>query len=348
MTRTTLVTPNLWSKRLLALVLSAGAATNFVAAQTPSAPTSSAPALEAKTVSDWLMRMHEASKRRAYVGTYVVSSAAGLSSAKIWHVCDGAQQMERVEALTGAPRSTFRHNDQVITYLPSSKTAVTEKRESLGLFPNLLQSGDNNIAQFYSVKMDGKERVAGVQADVLQFAPKDKLRFGYRLWAEAQRGLVLKLQTLDAQGAVIEQAAFSELQLDAPVQMDKLSRLMNATEGYKVVSPDMAKTTPEAEGWQLKNAIAGFKPVNCLKRVMNQDAGVTKNAMQWVFSDGLASVSIFIEAYDPSRHNQEGIMTMGATHTLLQRQANQYWLTVMGEVPPATLRLFAQGLERKK
>lgn len=89
-----------------------------------------------RSVSEWLMRMHEASRRRAYVGTFVVSAGGTMSSARIWHVCDGEQQMERVESLTGVHRSTFRRNQQVVTFLPESRVVITEKRESLGLFPN--------------------------------------------------------------------------------------------------------------------------------------------------------------------------------------------------------------------
>src|SRR5450830_22015 len=113
-------------------------ATNYVAAQVSSAvkasalPTTEATAGEPRSLNDWLMRMHEASRNRAYVGTFVVSSGGAMSSAKIWHVCEGNQQVERVETLTGAPRSIFRHNDQVVTFMPDQKVVRSEKRESLG------------------------------------------------------------------------------------------------------------------------------------------------------------------------------------------------------------------------
>ena len=69
--------------------------------------------------------------------------------------------------------------------------------------------------------------------------------------------------------------------------------------------------------------------------------------MHWVFSDGLASVSLFVESYDRQRHTKESGMSMGATHTLT-RHIGSYWLTAMGEVPMVTLKQFANGLERKK
>nr|MDP2191955.1 MucB/RseB C-terminal domain-containing protein [Rhodoferax sp.] len=301
-----------------------------------------------RSVSDWLMRTHEASRRRAYIGTFVVSAGDTLSSARIWHVCDGEQQMERVESLTGAPRSTFRRNDQVLTFLPESRVVVAEKRESLGLFPNLLKSNDSSIAQFYRIKAAGSERVAGFEADVVQLWPEDSLRFGYRVWTEKKTGLVVKLQTLDGAGQVLEQAAFSELQLDAPVSMAKLTQMMDNTKGYQIEKPAMVKTTAAAEGWVLKKTVPGFKPMSCYKRPVGAGADARhENTLQWIFSDGLASVSLFVEAFDARRHGQSGSMAMGATHTLTRR-IGDWWLTAVGEVPAQTLTAFAQGLEREK
>jgi sigma-E factor negative regulatory protein RseB len=331
------------------LALSLGA---WAADQTLPPAAVSAVGIDGKTaqrsVSDWLMRMHEASRRRTYVGTFVVSAGTNMSSARIWHVCDGEQQMERVESLTGAPRSTFRRNDQVMTFLPESRVVVAEKRESLGLFPNLLNAADSSIAQFYRVRASGHERVAGFEADVVQLQPADNWRFGYRIWVEKKTGLVVKLQTLAGDGQVLEQAAFSELQLDVPVSMAKLTRMMGNTEGYQVEKPEMLKTTPAAEGWVLKNPVPGFKSMSCFKRAVGDMAGAqNQNTFQWIFSDGLASVSLFVDAFDARRHGQPGSLAMGATHTLTQRMGD-WWLTAVGEVPAQTLAAFAQALERKQ
>ena len=219
------------------------------------------------------------------------------------------------------------------------------------MFPELLQSADNRIGDFYKVRQEGVERVAGVEADVVVLVPKDNMRFGYRVWTEPKKGLVVKLQTLDIDGKVLEQAAFSELQLDAPVQMDKLIQMMGKVEGYRVEKPVLLKTTASAEGWVLKAPVAGFKPVSCYKRPAgvagSSQAAPGEEPLQWMFSDGLATVSIFVEPYDRQRHDKASNLSMGATQTMT-KQLDTYWLTVMGEVPMATLRLFASGLERKK
>ena len=342
-----------WHRLMLALVVVAGA--SCVMAQS-AAPAAATPGVAAqgeavpadRGVTEWLMRMHEASRRRTYIGTFVVSSGASMASAKIWHVCDGEHQMERVESLSGAPRSTFRRDDQVITFMPDSKQAVAERRESLGLFPNLLKSTDSSIAQFYAARQTGHDRVAGFDADVVVLQPKDKLRYGYRVWSEKKSGLVVKLQTLDVEGRVLEQSAFSELQLDAPVSMGKLTQMMGNTDGYKVDRPEMLKTTAAAEGWVLKAPVAGFKPMSCFKRPASAgESAHHDNTMQWIFSDGLASVSLFAEVFDRRRHGQEGLMTLGATQTFTRR-VGEWWVTVVGEAPAQTLMAFAQGLERKK
>ncbi|AMO25233.1 sigma-E factor negative regulatory protein [Ramlibacter tataouinensis] len=313
----------------------------------PAGPPGSASQPNERGVSEWLARMHDASRGRSYVGIFVISANNGvMSSARIWHGSEGDVQVERVEALTGAPRSVFRRNEQVVTFLPESHVVRTERRESLGIFTSLVKSSDSPIPDFYTARRLGSDRVAGFEADVVQLAPRDNLRWGYRIWSEKKSGLVVKLQTLDGEGNVLEQSAFSELALDVPVRTDSITRMMTATEGWRVERAEVLKTTADAEGWQLRSVPAGFKPVSCYKRPV-LGAPVPEGTMQWIFSDGLAAVSLFVEANDSRRHGQEALFASGATHTLTRR-VQEWWLTVVGEVPPRTLRAFAHGLERRK
>lgn len=297
-----------------------------------------------RSVTEWLTRLHEASRQRAYMGTLVVSAGANMSASRIWHVCDGNQQMERVDTLTGAPRTTIRRNNEVITFAPDTKTAWVEKRESLGVFPDLLRTPSNLIPDHYSVKAVGLERVAGHKADVVEIRPRDDLRFGYRIWSEQKTGLVIKLQTLSGQGDVLEQVAFTELQLDAPVSMDKLAKLMRTTRGYEVHRPVLKKTTAEAEGWRLKDVVPGFQSMSCHTRESVSGTGGSSLPMQWVFSDGLASVSLFVEPFSDQQAGEEKASVIGATHSITRR-VGAHWLTVLGEVPHKTLQQFAQALE---
>ncbi|RQO82154.1 MucB/RseB C-terminal domain-containing protein [Acidovorax sp. FJL06] len=300
-----------------------------------------------RDMAQWVERMHGAPCRKSYAGVFVVMSANGaMSSSRIWHACDGLQQMERVESLSGTPRTVFRRNDEVRTFLPQARVVRTDRRDAAGLFPRVPVVSGTSMAQFYTSHLIGQERVAGFASDVVWFKPLDALRFGYRLWVERDTGLVVKLQTLALDGRVLEQAAFSELDLNAPVRVEQLSRLMDSTAGYKVVAPAVVKTTAQAEGWALRQPVAGFVPVSCHRRAVSA-ADDAQSLLQCLYSDGLASVSLFLEPFDPQRHPaQPQVSGMGATQLLAQRVSSDTWLTVVGEVPLQTLRLFAGQLER--
>lgn len=333
------------------LVAMCAAHASIAQSQAPT-PQSAAPASEVSALgaAGWLQRMHAASRQHTYMGTFVVTASSGnLSSARIWHVSEGNMQLERIEALSGPPRSTFRRNDQVMTFLPDAKVVKSEKRENLDLFPSLVGTPDSSVGNLYGVRVVGKDRVAGFDADVVVLEPRDNLRFGYRIWSERNSGLAIKLQTIDGENRVVEQSAFSELQLDAPIKAAALGQMMNETAGYRVLKSEIERTTASREGWMLRSPVAGFKPVSCLRRsIGSHDQSRT---VQWTFSDGLASVSLFVEPYDAKLERREGLLAIGATHTLtrrLVRGQGDWWLTAVGEVPVRTLEAFAQSLDRER
>ncbi len=301
-----------------------------------------------RSVAEWLLRLQQASRVPSFIGTFVVTSANGaMSSARIWHVCEGDVQVERVEALSGVPRTIFRRNQSVVTFFPQARVAVTDQRDAGGAFPNLLTSSSSaSMADYYAAKELGQSRVAGFDADVVYLKPRDDLRYGYRIWSEHNTGLVIKTQTLDSKGQVLEQSAFSELQLNTPVQAVKLTRMMERTEGYKVQKPHRTPTTAAAEGWALSGEVPGFASQSCYRHGTDTSASM----VQWIFSDGLATVSLFLEPYDARRHPGEGVVAMGATHTLTKRlpdASGPWWVTAVGEVPPATLKALVSRLQRK-
>ena len=300
-----------------------------------------------RSVAEWLARLQQGSRVPSYIGTFVVSSASGaMFSSRIWHVCEGDVQLERVDALTGVPRSTLRRNDTVMTFLPDARVVTLDQRQLGAVFPNLLNLAQGlPVADYYDARELGRGRVAGCDAEIVQLLPRDEWRYGYRIWSERRTGLVLKTQTLNAHGRVLEQAAFSEVQLEAPVQAEQLRQMMANTQGYRIVKAEHARTTPQAEGWQLTTMVPGFEARNCYRRPPSASASL----VQCLFSYGLATVSLFMQPLDPARHQQEGAVAMGATQTLTRRvvdRSGQWWVTAVGEVPPATLQAFVRGLER--
>ncbi len=314
---------------------------------------SDAPA-QAREVRTWLTRIHEAASRHNFQGTFIVSSGGTASSARIAHYCEGPNQFERSETLDGQQRLVYRHNDTVHTVWPSGKLVLIEQRSLTTSFPALLQAGDDHIADFYEVRPQGAERVAGRAANVLSVRPKDGLRYGYRLWADQASGLLLRADTIGERNEVLESSAFSEVAVDVKAQPDSVLGPMKKLDGYRVSRPAMTPTRLDAEGWLLHQPAPGFKEVSCVKRPMDAAPNITTapvpggndpQVLQAIYSDGLTYVSVFIEPFNAQRHTRPLLASVGPMQTLTQQQGD-WWITVVGEVPAATLRVFAKALER--
>jgi sigma-E factor negative regulatory protein RseB len=335
-------------RRLLALAL-AGA---FCSLMPLAAAQAGPPGAEPKEVRAWLMRIHEAASRQNFQGTFVVSAGGSVSSARIAHYCDGANQFERIDSLDGQMRHVFRFNEVVHTIWPQQRVAQVEQRDQLTSFPALLQVGDDRIAEFYDVRPQGADRVAGYEANVLLLRPRDALRFGYRLWAEKLSGLLLRSDVLGERGQVLETSAFSDVAIGVKSQPDMVLQPMKKLDGYRVVRPVLTPTKLEAEGWVLRQSVPGFRQVSSIKRPLDggaesEQGGGALQVLQAIFSDGLTYVSVFIEPFNAERHVRESQTISGATQTLMRRQGD-WWITVVGDVPTATLRAFAVALERRK
>lgn len=305
---------------------------------------------QVREVRAWLLRIHEAASQRNFQGTFVVSGGGGaVSSARIAHFCEGPNQFERSEALDGQARHVYRHNDVVTTLWPTNKIAMVEQRNLLSQFPALLQAGDDRIADFYDVRPQGADRVAGREANVLLVKPRDGYRYGYRLWADQASGLLLRADVIGERSEVLESSAFSDVTIGIKPHPESVLQPMKKLDGYRVLRPVLTQTRLDAEGWTMRQAAPGFRQVSCVKRPMDstaaQGTAAGPQVLQTIFSDGLTYVSLFIEPFNPQRHTRPMLASVGPTQTLMQQQGD-WWVTVVGDVPPATLRTFAKGLER--
>lgn len=335
--------PLRWRSTLAAGLLVVGASSGLAAGPAASAGT----AKPERDVRAWLMRIHEAATQRNFQGTFVVSGSGAVSSARIAHFCEGREQVERIEALDGERRTVLRHNDRVQTVWPEARLVQVEQRAAIATFPALLQTGGDQIADHYRLTPQPNERVAGHESHVMLVEPRDALRYGFRLWAEKGSGLLLRADVLDAGGTVIESSAFSEVSIGVRSQADAVLAQMKKLDGMKVVKPAMVPTRLEDEGWSLQPGVPGFRMVSCFKRPLGSAAGgAGGDVLQSIWSDGLTHVSVFIEPYDARQHPREMSTRTGATQTLMRRHGDA-WITVVGDVPSATLKKFAAGIERR-
>ena len=213
--------------RWLATVLLAGSAVTCLstAAQergrTPTAPAERSPL-------QWIEAIQRAAVRVNYSGTIVYQAGGEMRTSRITHMFDGARSHERVQTLDGKPREYIRlrteSNDEVRCLIPESRRVIVEHRAIEDPFPGLIGAPAEAVLERYDLKTGEIERVAGVKCQVLTLAPRDALRYGYRLCVDRSTGLLLRAQTVGEQREVLEQVAFTDIRIG-----EKIDRIASET-----------------------------------------------------------------------------------------------------------------------
>ncbi|HEY2020303.1 MucB/RseB C-terminal domain-containing protein [Paraburkholderia sp.] len=301
-----------------------------------------------RAAAELLDRIHQAAQQENYEGAFVYQRGDFVQTSRIAHYSTHSDgQFEQLESLDGKPRKMLRHNDDMFTFVPERRLVVVEKRQNKDSFPALLAVSGEQVLSVYEPKMLGDDRVAGVDSVVLELDPKDAYRFAYKLWADKKTGLLLRAQTLDPSGQVLEQLSFSQVRIGVPVDKAGIVNGIRNLAGWTVVRPPVEPVDMAAQGWEITPSVPGFRMIRQLRRPMaSREAGQPPIPVdQAVFSDGLAAISVFVEPVE-NNSRKEGTGNSGATHVLVKRQGN-FWITLLGEVPQTTLQQFASAIEYK-
>ena len=284
----------------------------------------------------WLRKMYDASQKLSYSGTFVYQQGARSETSRITRY--GAGDIERLEVLDGMPREIVRTRDTVRCYLPDSKVVKVENRAADRTFPALLPEKVGELSRHYDISLGEARRIAGFDCQAILLKPKDNLRYGYRLYADAASGMLLKAMTVDAGGDTIEQFSFTQLSI-GNVTRDMV-RPRHAAGSWRIDNADASPA--HLTGWSLSAELPGFRKIVELKRRL----GESRQAGQVVYSDGLAAVSVFIEPLDAARRDalRTGLASVGAIHIYTREVANHV-VTVVGEAPAASVQRIADAVE---
>ncbi len=289
-----------------------------------------------------LQKAQQASQRLSYQGVLSIQSGRYTQSSRVVHVWDAQLgELESLETLDGQPVEWIRRNDEVQCIAHESKTVRMEKRSRPDAFSDLLSAKAEELSEFYTLSTKETERVAGLDSQVYELKPKDALRYGHRFWIDKDSGLLIKAQTLDEADLVLEQVAFSEIKVGALPEKSK-PRFKPVGDGWKLEKNVSVANEVALASLFLKHNIPGFKRVSEMSR-RKQSTTVS----QFVYSDGLASVSLFFELFDATKPKSQAVMNHGAVKSQARR-VGDFSVTVMGEVPLVTIKQFIAAIELKK
>ena len=280
-----------------------------------------------------------------YKGVFVYQAGRTVNSFQIMHVNYGTGELARVVMMDGVPREVLRQGNEAIIYQPTHEKAMIEKRRVRSSFPAILPPLTDALKISYQVRQIGFERVAGRDGVIIQLNPRDKLRYGCRFWVDRQSGLLLKSVMLNENGVIVENVAFNQLGMVNNPESNWFQSDADLSKAYAGQSEEMVKPSDiEGDGWVITRLPAGFHQVEQVRRNV---AGKTAMVNHLVFSDGLASVSLFIEPIEKNEAPKVGRCMQGATNVFAD-VVDDHQVIVVGEVPEATTRQIAASVSFKK
>jgi len=308
-------------------------------------PVSAAIAQTDTSALQWLQRIYAASEKLSYAGTFVYQQGQRVETSRIVHIVDSSGPGERLETLDGVPREIVRTGDEVVCYLPASMTVKIDKQPGRRPFPAILSEQLKDVSDNYTVKKGEIERVGGYNCQVVTLDPKDRMRYGHRLWADLNTGMLLKAKTFNEKDEMLEQFTFTQIKIGGNIGRDQLKpRYSRQSKDWRVEDSGAIRANLAETGWTIRSKPPGFRTVAELIRTVGGTGGVG----HIVLSDGLAAISVFIEPATSKRPAPHaGLARQGAIN-VYTRPVGNFWVTVVGEAPAESVKYIANAVEYHK
>jgi sigma-E factor negative regulatory protein RseB len=239
--------------------------------------------------------------------------------------------MELIQSMSEAMRN--------LSYRGNFVDMHDNQLESMSIMHTKNKSGEKE--KFYSFELVGKDRIAGQPTAVVQISPKDRFRYGLKFWINQENHLMMKSILVDDNNRAVEQVMFTNLELVSDPADIIFNPVPSIDESFTLVrfhSGDNSGQASSESFWDTHNIPAGFHRKSVLKR---HDLASDQYIYQMVYTDGLASLSIFIEKQSPQL--KLGKMSMGAVNAYI-RLLGDYMVTAIGEVPEVTVKSMAESI----
>jgi sigma-E factor negative regulatory protein RseB len=307
---------------------------------------------------DWLQKMNQALATRNYDGTFFHLSEGRVETMRIVHRVRGGRVTERLQSLDGSGREFVRNNDELTCYLPDQRTVLVEPRSDRGPFLGSLPQFGADVNEFYRIESLPATHILGRAARVIAVNPKDQFRFGYRLWLDEKSAMPLKTQLCDSRGHVIEQIFFARLDMPESIPDSDLAPAVR-TDGMRWVrqGPSHDSASPALSAYRASELPPGFHLTVAGAQTLG---GATVPASHLVYSDGLATVSVFVEAQQPNAQGagsgadsasstpaeppMQGLARVGSGYAF-STMVQGHQVTAVGEVPAQTVEFIAHSVK---
>ncbi len=259
----------------------------------------------------WLGRINGAVSNHNYKGVLVFVQGDNINTLAIEHRMDNGVENLRMRTLSGMPRELVKKGGKIQRGSSEDSAQSFPASASGQITFSHFASAEGN--KWYKIRLAEKARVAGRSTQVVEIKAEDAWRYSYRLWLDTETGLPLKVITLDERGFAVEQFMFTQIEITPVPGKGKAPK--------RRLPPPLKSPFKEVKGFQV---IAS-----------ESRAGST----QYLFSDGLSSISLYVE---PSKLKEKAQMHRDGVNGLMLGDGNIRYVA-MGKVPVATLeKILAQ------
>jgi len=294
-----------------------------------------------KTAMEWVQSMTDAMRDQNYRGNFVYMHDNQLESMSISHMKGESGERERLLSLNGEAREVIRDDKNLTCIWPSSRKVIVDFSHKNSYSPLFIPGDIMKIGELYDISLIGHDRIAGYSAVVVQIKPKDQYRYGLVFWISSENNLMLKSNLINERNKVVEQVMFTSLDLLKDGETLDVNGVPAIDENFTMVRyqrDQEAESVVAETAWRLDSMPEGFQRASVLKR-LSSDSGEFFHQM--VYTDGLASLSVFIEKR--SSQIPTGKTSMGAVNAFI-RVMNDYSVTAIGEVPAVTVKTVAESV----
>jgi sigma-E factor negative regulatory protein RseB len=304
----------------------------------------------AETPLDWLTRMEQALSASNYTGVFVHEHGGQTETLQVIHRGGTDSGGERIISMDGSGREFIRRGGELYCFLPDQRLVLVEPSQESGLLFGELRRLDVTTSGQYQLRELAPTRISGRPVRVVDIEPRDAFRYGYRLWVDEKSAMPLKTQLRASNGRVVEQIVFTDLRLPQHITDSQLLAQTDAT-GYRWSRRAATANMPTTEvtqggAWQSNDLPPGFR---LSLRTTQTMPGSNQPVTHLVFSDGMASVSVFLEQYATTSAPADA---MAPAADVTQMGSASAWstttqgmrVTAIGEVPPDTVRAIASSM----
>ena len=291
---------------------------------------------------EWLSKMSSAIRNLDYEGTFVYVHGSTLEALSIVHSRTAVGESERLFSLVGAAREILREDDLLTCILPDDEAVVVEKTRPRKYLPAGLLELNQRLSEYYDFRVIGSDRMTGRPATVIAVIPRDPYRYGYRLWLDDETALLLKSDMVNDEGKALEQVMFTSLKVMDRVPEEHL-KPVSLEEGFKWFRGEEMTNEHKAShvpGWKVTRLPGGFRMIANSEHNLAMGRQPVEHL---VYTDGLSSVSVFIEKPDTENDEMKGVSYMGAVNAYGTMVAG-YQVTVVCEVPEAAVMMIGDSV----